>query len=376
MPATRAETKSIYLVGGDDEFSIKEAASKLAEKLAPKNGGEFGVEIIEGDATNQDAALKVIGRVNEALNTVGFFGGEKLVWLKSTDLLGDNVVTRTEAVKEALLELADLLKRGLPNGVRLLISAVGCDRRKTIYKTIEKTGEVQFFEALEEGKGHGDEEIAAFIQNRLRMEKKTMLSTAFETFRGLVAPNLREIANELEKVSIYVGKRAEITEADVTAICSASRQSVIWELTDTLGARQVTRAIGALENLLESGEQAIGVVAMLVSQFRLMLLMKDLMTRKVIGVADGQGAGFQFVKAFERLPEEEVAHFPKTKEGAPPSAWRLYRCALAARNFSINELIRAMDLLLEANRQLVSTQLDARLVLEEVIVKIALKGKP
>jgi hypothetical protein len=32
-----------------------------------------------------------------------------------------------------------------------------------------------------------------------------------------------------------------------------------------------------------------------------------------------------------------------------------------------------MDLLLEANRQLVSTQLDDRLVLEEAIAKIALK---
>jgi DNA polymerase III delta subunit len=51
----------------------------------------------------------------------------------------------------------------------------------------------------------------------------------------------------------------------------------------------------------------------------------------------------------------------------------LYRCALAARNFSASELIRAMDLLLEANRQLVSTQLDDRLVLEETIAKIALK---
>jgi DNA polymerase III delta subunit len=51
----------------------------------------------------------------------------------------------------------------------------------------------------------------------------------------------------------------------------------------------------------------------------------------------------------------------------------LYRCALAARNFSTAELIGAMDLLLEANRQLVSTQLDARLVLGEAVAKIARK---
>jgi DNA polymerase-3 subunit delta len=276
-------------------------------------------------------------------------------------------------VKESLAELADLLKAGLGDGVTLLISAIGTDRRKTLYKTLEKIGEVQFFEMLEEGKGDADEDIVAFIQSKSRADGKTMNPEAVQAFRELVAPNLREIANELEKLFVYVGKRAAVTKEDVRAICSASRQAVIWELTDALGARRTSQAIYALENLLDAGEQPMGVLMMLVAQFRLMLLAKDLMQRKLIAVRDGQGGNFEFVKAFERLPEQATAHFPRTKEGALPNAWRLYRCALAATNFSISELIRAMDLLLEANHQLVSTQLDDRLVLEETIAKIALK---
>ena len=374
MPATLTKAKSIYLIGGADEFSIKETAAKLAEKLAPKKAGEFGLEIIDGSASNQDEALKVLARLREALNTVGLFGGgDKLVWLKNTDLLADSPTTRAEAVKESLAELADLLKGGLGDGVTLLISAIGTDRRKTLYKTLEKAGEVQFFEALEEGKGDSDEEIEAFIQSKSRADSKTMNPEAVQAFRELVAPNLREIANELEKLFVYVGKRSAVTKEDVRAICSASRQAVIWELTDALGARRTSQAIHALENLLDAGEQPIGVLMMLVAQFRLMLLAKDLMQRKLIAVRDGQGGNFEFVKAFERLPEQATAHFPRTKEGALPNAWRLYRCALAAKNFSTSELIRAMELLLEANHQLVSTQLDDRLVLEETIAKIALK---
>ena len=374
MPAAATKTKSIYLVGGADEFSIKESAAKLADKLAPKKAGEFGLEIIEGGASNQDEALKVLSRLREALNTVGLFGGgDKLVWLKNTDLLADTPTTRAESVKDALAELAELLKGGLGDGVVLLISAIGCDRRKSLYKTIEKTGEVQFFEALEEGKGDSDEEIEAFIQSKLRADGKTMSAEAVQAFRELVAPNLREIANELEKLFTYVGKRPAIAKEDVRAICSASRQAVIWELTDALGARHASQAITALENLLDAGEQPIGVLMMLVAQFRLMLLSKDLMQRKLITVRDEKGGNFEFVKAFERLPETATAHFPKTKEGKLPNAWRLYRCALAAKNFSVAELIRAMDLLLEANRQLVTTQLDDRLIIEEAIAKIARK---
>jgi len=209
MAATKTQAKSIYLVGGSDEFSVKEAAAKLAEKLAPKD--EFATEIIDGGAGNQDEALKILGRVEEALNTVGLFGGDKLVWLKNTNLLTDEKGVTAQSVKDALAELSDRLKRGLPDGVRLLISAVGCDRRKSIYKTIEKAGEVQFFEAIEEGK-HGDEEIAEFIQRRLREEKKAMTPGAFGVFRELVAPDLREMANELEKLSLYVGKRASAVQ--------------------------------------------------------------------------------------------------------------------------------------------------------------------
>ena len=194
-----------------------------------------------------------------------------------------------------------------------------------------------------------------------------------QTFRELVAPSLREIANELEKLFLYTGKRRVILREDVRAICSVSRQAVIWELTDSLGARLISQSIAALENLLDTGESPIGVLMMLVGQFRLMLLARDLMQRKLISVREDKGGNFEFVKAFERLPENATAHFPKTKEGKLPSAWRLYRCALAAKNFSTTELIAAMNLLLDANRQLVSTQLDERLVLEQTIAKIARK---
>ncbi|MCG3150630.1 MAG: hypothetical protein PCFJNLEI_04118 [Verrucomicrobiae bacterium] len=371
MPVTSTKSQSIYLIGGTDEFSIKEAAAKLAVKLTPK-GGEFGVEIIEGTAGNQDEALKILGRVHEALATVSLFGDDKLVWLKSTNLLADERGVMAEAVKDALTELAEVLKQGLPAGVRLLISAIGCDRRKTLYKTLEKLGEVQFFEALDDSK-EADEDIAEFVQRRLAGEKKELTLAGFQLFRELVAPNLREIANELEKLCLYVGKRAEITDTDVRAIVSPSRQAVIWELTDALGARSLRRSLAALDNLLGNGEAPIGIVTMLAAQFRFMLLTKDLLTRKL--VTANENAGFQFVKAFESLPAEATAHIPKTKEGKLPSPWRLYRCALAAKNFSTSELIGAMDLLQTANLQLVSTQLDDRLVLEQAIVKIATTTK-
>ena len=366
-------SKSIHLIAGSDEFTIKATAAKLAESLAPQAAGDFGVEVIEGTAGNQDEALKILARLNEALNTVGFFGATKLVWLKSTNLLADDRAVTAEAVKEALTELGEQLKRGLPAGVTLLISAIGFDKRRSLAKTLEKLATVQVFDAPEAGKRAGEEEISELVQTALHKVGKRLPPAAYQAFREMVEPEPRTLANELEKLFVYVGARADITDADVRTICSVSRGAGDFELTNALGDRNLPKAIRVVELMFDRGEPGIRIVVQLVGQFRFMLLTKDLAVRKLLIPVDEYGGGEKFFAGWNRLPEEAKAHFPRTKEGGAPNPWRLYRCALAARHFTIAELIRALELLLEANRQLVTTQLDDRLIIEEVVTKIARK---
>jgi len=60
-----AATRRIHiLIGGADEFSIKKLRRSWRTKLAPKEGlGNSALEIIDGSASNQDEALKFLGRV-------------------------------------------------------------------------------------------------------------------------------------------------------------------------------------------------------------------------------------------------------------------------------------------------------------------------
>ena len=50
MPAAPSP---IHLIGGTDEFTVKERAAQLAAQLAPKSAGEFGIEVIEGDTVEE-----------------------------------------------------------------------------------------------------------------------------------------------------------------------------------------------------------------------------------------------------------------------------------------------------------------------------------
>ncbi|MDW8343161.1 MAG: DNA polymerase III subunit delta [Verrucomicrobiae bacterium] len=366
MPAA----KTIHLIGGTDEFTVKETAARLARQLAPPNN-PLATEIIEAESPNQDAALQTLARLRDALFAGSLFADAKLVWWKNTDLLADTPVTRAQAVKDSLTELADQLRQSLPPDTRLLISAIGLDKRRTLFKTLEKIAHVQIFDRPDPDKPQDQEAFTAFLRDRLKSEHKTMTAQAFDLFQKLVVSDFREMANELEKLVTYVGTRSEITEADVRAIVSPSRQAIIWDLTDALGHRRLPAAVAALEQLLEQGESPLGLLTMLVAQFRLMLLARDLAERRVLVPRDGPGGGLEYVRAFERLPAEATAHFPTGKDGALPNAWRLYRCALAAKHFTRDELIHALELLQQAYLELLSSQLDERLVLEETLAKLA-----
>src|ERR1700758_5786323 len=139
MPMTKTKSKSanIYAVVGSDEAEVKRVAAELAQKLAPDDAGDFGLEVIDGVADNADQAAARIQSAIEALQTLPFFGSTKVVWLKNANFLGDDPKARSAAVQSALEELSTLLD-GLGSDVTFLISATEVDKRRAFYKTLVK----------------------------------------------------------------------------------------------------------------------------------------------------------------------------------------------------------------------------------------------
>src|SRR5207253_8488873 len=117
-----AESK-IHAVVGSDESEVKRVAAELAAKLTPPEAGEFGLEVIDACADNVDQAVGRIRSAIEALQTLPFFGGAKLVWFKNANCLADSVIGRSSAVQVALEELAEVFEAGLGQDVTFLISA-------------------------------------------------------------------------------------------------------------------------------------------------------------------------------------------------------------------------------------------------------------
>jgi DNA polymerase-3 subunit delta len=370
VPKTKSKTAAsanIYAVVGSDEAEVKRTAADLAEKLTPPNAGDFGLETIDGAADNAEQAAARIRSTVEAVRTLPFFGGAKLIWLKNANFLGDDQKSRAASVQSTLEELADLLEEQLPDGIIFLLSAVDVDKRRSFYKSLSKRAEVQIFDKLDSNRSGWEEEALEITQQRASKRKLKFEDVALELFVLLTGGDTRQIDNELEKIDLYLGSDRQVNSALVRELVPLSRAGVIFELGNALAERDLERALTLVRRLLDQGETAIGILLVaILPTVRNLLLAKDLMDRHRL---PRPHAPFQFISTLNRLPASATEHLPRKKDGTI-NAYALGIAAQNAHLFQVDQLVAGMEACLQANLQLVTSQLDHELVLTEVVVKL------
>jgi len=368
MAATKSKTSTqIYAVLGSDESEVKRVAKELAAQLTP--GGDFGCDMIDGMASNSDDASGKIHQTIEALLTFPFFGGEKLVWLKNANFLADDVMGRSAAVVDALEKLSEVLNAGLPESVRFLLSAGSADKRRTFYKVITKLAKVEVFDKLDPSKSGWEEEASIMVRELAGGFGLGFDSEGLDCFTLFTGGDRRLIATELEKLDLYLGSsRREITAADVRLLVPMSRAGIIWELGSAISERNVQRALELLEQLLFQGESAIGIlIVAIIPTVRNLLVVKDLMQRHRLSRPQQP---FFFGKTLERLSPDATSHLPRKKDGGI-NAFALGVAASHAHRYELPELRKGLEACLTANQQLVTSSLEPKIALSQLILKIA-----
>lgn len=363
-----ASKAPIHLLHGSDDFLVEVRAKQLLDSLVKTTGGDLGLEVVEGRVDNAGQAVQVLKRVDEALNTFSLFGGGKTVWLKNANFLG---TSRPGDAKDVLAQLevfADLLKRGLPNGFALVITATEVDKRRGWYKTLDKIGEVTALGGASNEWGKIDFAVVeSFARQQLKAHQKQMTHGALQTLMELNGANFRSLASEIEKLATYVGNRAEITEADVALLASPSGESSVWALSDAIGDRDLPKALQLLDQLLFQGESAVGMLFALIGGVRNLLLVRELIDRKVLQSYPDYG---RFKASLDRLPPGIGDEYSSDRRFNPllVHPFRLHKLVLQASRFTLGELRRAMESMLEANKQLVSSSLDDKIVMEQLLI--------
>src|SRR5262245_44581940 len=208
-PKSAAPSKStapVLLIFGEDEFAVKQRARQVYQQWSEELGG-MDHEIIDASVANSGEALKALAKLREALQTLPFFGSGKVVWLRNCNFLGDERAATAAAVTETLAEVAQELKEFSFENVRLLISAGKVDKRKVFYKALDKIGKVENFAGLSVDDKDWAEQAEDWARKAIRERHKEISDEALAELVSRVGPNARQLDNEVEKVSLYVGNR-------------------------------------------------------------------------------------------------------------------------------------------------------------------------
>ena len=365
--ASKKSKARIYLFMGTDEAKVKEAALKCSQKIAPPDN-EFGLEIVNGAADNTEHAARILAECMEAIQTLPFFGGEKVVWLQDANVFGDNVVGRSERTLKSIEALREMLQTDLPGNVQVIISALEMDKRRSFYKQIGKVAKVEAFDKIDISKDGWEAKVIGWASKEAGQLNLKFAPGALERLILTVGADTRSVRNELEKLSLYFGDR-EIHPNDISQVVASTHAGVVFEIGDAVANKDLPRALALIDKQLTLGKKAdpVGILrAAIIPKIRGMLHAKDLMTRHRIAAGRNYRA---FEAQINDLPESETAHLPRKKDGGI-SAYPIFLSAQSTRKFSVDQLINALEACLEADLRLVTTQLDPKTVLDQLVTRI------
>lgn len=366
----KSATVPLFLITGEDDFAVKSRAKAIYEQWCQESGG-FDQETIDASASNTSAALEAIARLREAMQTLPFFGGTKIIWFQNCNFLAEERTASSTAVTEALAELTEELKSFDWEGVRLLITSPKVDKRKVFFKALDKLGTVETFPGLSIEDKDWVDTAEMTARQQLRDLKKDIADDALAALVANIGPNTRALCSEIEKLSLYVGARDKITAEDVEQIVTRNKLAKSFALADAVGSRDLPRLLKTLDQELwslrtDSQKSEIGLLYGIISKIRTILFLKEMIKE---GWIKAEVDYARFKAALDRVPPESL---PQDRKFNPLAMhpFMLYNSLGHAKKYSSEELVRAMELLLMANQRLVTSSADEAMILQDTLIQI------
>lgn len=275
---THYPSRMFYLLHGDNEFEISERVADFKQKIGDESMRDLNITTLDGRKTT-------LSEVQHAAAAIPFLADKRLVIIegllarlasrKAQDSDVDSVPSG--AAKDFLNGLVDYLPR-LPETTRLVfVEFQPLSPKHQLIKLAEQQKGKTVIECKQPQAG----ELPRWIIDRAKKRGGSIEPPAANQLATLIGGDLRRLDSELTKLMTYVNAQRSITEKDVNLLVSDASTSSVFALVDALGKRDGQRAAHELHHLLDQGENPLGLLAMIVRQFRLLILVKELQARSL-----------------------------------------------------------------------------------------------
>ncbi len=259
--------RPLYLVLGEERLLVDRVVAALREAT-----GKGGVPGFNEDRFT--AGETQIGAILGAAKMIPMMAPRRFVMVRGLDRWekkeGDDDKPekpsregkkgRPEA--SPLDELADYTKDPPPTTVMVLVSPKLHGQRRLV-TAAKKGGFLVSCEPLSR------EALPRWIEKAARDRGHRIAPEVADLLAEIAGPELGYVADAIERLSLYVGPGAAMTEDAVATIVTRVRQSSVWELLDALGRRSAAAALAILADVFDprdGGLRLLGAVAWSVRQ--------------------------------------------------------------------------------------------------------------
>lgn len=325
----------VYLVQGAERYFIERIRESLVDYTLEEESKDLNfVSFDMENDTISDALYEAA--------SLPFFGERKLVFIENPYFLTGQRVKN--APDHNLEELEVYLKEPAEFTVLVLFAPYEkLDRRKRLTKLIEKEAKII---NVSEAKAH---DANRYIKELVKEKGYRFSDEAFQLFNERTDGKLTAMMHELEKLFLYNMNTKNITKKSIDQLVPKSFEQNVFDLNTQVLNSQVDASIDLYQDLLTQKEEPIKIVALLISQFRLLLQVK---------ILHGQG-----------YPQGDIAKVLKVHP---------YRVKLALQNvrkYRQDLLSEALDYLIDADFKMKTGQISQELQVELFIMRFAQKSR-
>ncbi|MFA5803227.1 MAG: DNA polymerase III subunit delta [Melioribacteraceae bacterium] len=248
----------IYFLCGEDQYTIDLAVETLEKAITPLLLSDFDKEIL--------SAEKNLGltQVLDLAYSFPFGGGKKLIILKNFEKFSDKK------------ELASYVNSPSAFTVLIIIqSGKISDISKEPYSNLLEKKE------LFEARTATGEELVDWV---VKKTKKLGINFSQDIARALieiVGEDKSLLEMQFQKIIDYMNGKNEITYEDIKKISSPTKEYSIFDLQDSLGRGDRSKAIEVAYNLLDAGVEIVFIINMLAKFVLTVAQITDLVRSKV-----------------------------------------------------------------------------------------------
>jgi len=235
--------RPLYFLHGPEEFMKREFLRELTAAVLPQGDRTFNLDIIHGDEFEAQA-------FDDRVQAYPLFATRRLVVLRNFDAL-------SPSVRERVAERIENLPEGLVLVIESAQEKLETVAHKRLAELASRTGVAQSFAPLD------DSETLERVLSRIRREEYRVDADALDLLIESVGTALIDLSNEIDKLLLAAADTKHVTRDLVESVVGKYRTVSLFSFLDSAGSSAPATVLPRLATLLESGEEPVFIVAML-----------------------------------------------------------------------------------------------------------------